>query len=591
MTMAGLGGGEAAGLILVVDDTPASVRLLCGILESQGYKVVEAASGEEALERVEAGSPDLVLLDYLMPGIDGEQVCIRLREDPRTCYLPVIMLTSAGNEEKVRALEAGADDFLSKPVDRAELLARVRSLLRIKRYHDRVESQAAELASLNADLESRVLEKVEEVARLSRLRRFMPTSLADLVTSSDERWLLDTHRSEVSVLFADLRGFTAFAHAAEPEDVMGVLRSFHRAAGECAARHQATVGWLSGDGLMVFFNDPLPCPDPAGTAIQMAVELRTHVDRLVADWREEGHELGMGIGIALGYATLGVLGAGERVEYSPVGSVVNLAARLCEHARESEILLSQSVHFAAGPSIDAEQMGPLDLHGFPSPVSAWRLVRTTGETSLAALAVTQRSPRMTVPAAVVAGRPSPVPEPVEDAFVREGDDWLVTFRGRSMRLRDSKGLVYLSVLLRTPGKEVHVTELAGLGRLESASLGQDAGPVIDDKARRAYRARVEELRAERDEAQDWGDLERAARAEEELWYLTHELSAAYGLGGRARKTDDPTERIRKAVTNRIRQSMAKIEATHPELGRHFANSIRTGTFCSYSPEAPVRWKL
>jgi adenylate cyclase len=591
MNTAGLGGGEAAGLILVVDDTPASVRLLSGILESQGYIVAEAASGEEALERVEAGSPDLVLLDYLMPGIDGEQVCIRLREDPRTCYLPVIMLTSAGNEEKVRALEAGADDFLSKPVDRAELLARVRSLLRIKRYHDRVEAQAAELASLNTDLESRVVEKVEEVARLSRLRRFMPTGLADLVTSSDERWLLDTHRSEVAVLFADLRGFTAFAHAAEPEDVMSVLRAFHRAAGDCAAGHQATVGWLSGDGLMVFFNDPLPCPDPAGSAIQMAVDLRSHVERLATEWHEEGHQLGMGIGVALGYATLGVLGAGERVEYGPVGSVVNLAARLCDQAREGEILLSQSVHFAAGPAIDTERMGPLDLHGFPSPVSAWRLVRTTGETSLAALAVTERPSRIAVPAGAGTGQPPPVQEPVEDSFRRDGEDWLVTFRGRSTRLRDSKGLVYMSVLLRSPGKEVHVAELAGLGRLESASLGTDTGPLIDDKARRAYRARAEELRAERDEARDWGDLERAARAEEELWYLTQELSAAYGLGGRARRSDDPTERIRKAVTNRIRQSMTKIEAAHQELGRHLSNSIRTGTFCSYSPETSVRWKL
>lgn len=586
MSSAGHGGGESAALIMVVDDTPASVRLLCGILESKGYGISEASSGEEALDRIAAGPPDLLLLDYLMPGIDGEQVCARLREDPRTCYLPVIMLTSAGNEEKVRALEAGADDFLTKPVDRAELLARVRSLLRIKRYHDRVEAQAAELASLNAGLESRVTEKVEEVARLSRLRRFMPAGLADLVTSSDERWLLDTHRTEVAVLFADLRGFTAFAHAAEPEDVMTVLRSFHRCAGECAARHEATVGWLSGDGLMVFFNDPLPCKDPPGSAISMAVDLRADVDRLVADWQQEGHDLGMGIGIALGYATLGVLGAGERVEYSPVGSVVNLAARLCDYAREGEIILSQSVNFAAGPAIDADPVGPLELHGFPTPVSAWRLVRTTGESSLAAIATRER------PSKLAASEATPqVAEPRDDAFVRDGEDWTVTFRTKTVRLRDSKGLAYIAELLGLSGKEIHVADLAGLGRSESASLGRDTGPIIDSKARLAYQARAEELQAERDEARDWGDLERAARAEEELSFLAHELSAAYGLGGRARRADDPSERIRKAVTNRIRQSMTKIEAVHPELGRHLSNSIRTGTFCSYMPEAPVRWKL
>ena len=178
-----------------------------------------------------------------------------------------------------------------------------------------------------------------------------------------------------------------------------------------------------------------------------------------------------------------------------------------------------------------------------------------------------------------------------NAIRRQGDDWIVTFRGGSVRVRDSKGVGYVRQLVASPFQEVHVIDLLGVSGPDAAIFRSDAGPVIDRKARDAYRARLVELEAERDEARDWGDLERAARAEEEMAFVTGELTAAYGISGRPRRANDPTERLRKAVSNRIRHTLTKIEAAHPELGRHLANSVRTGTFCVYAPEVPVEWNL
>jgi hypothetical protein len=330
---------------------------------------------------------------------------------------------------------------------------------------------------------------------------------------------------------------------------------------------------------MVFLNDPLPCADPAATAVSLAGELHRTIGEMLARWRGEGHQLGVGVGIAMGYATMGILSVEDRMEYSPIGSVVNLASRLCDHAGDGDILVSQSIRTALGDEVSAARIGPLNLRGFPSSVSAWRL----GEVGAAEVNAD--------PAAQWSPLPALTPPEGANAFRQDGDDWTLTYHGQSIRLRDSKGLGYLARLISVPGREVHVGDLIGLNLPEAAALRSDAGPVIDTTARRAYQERLMELESDRNEARDWGDLERAARAEEEIAFITHELTAAYGIGGRPRRADDPTERIRKAVTNRVRQTVAKIETVHPELGRHLANSIRTGTFCSYVPESPVEWKL
>src|SRR5437899_7323649 len=235
--------------ILVVDDTPKNVKLLADLLTVKGYGVVTAASGREALAQVEAERPDLVLLDVVMPEMSGYEVCRKIRENPATEILPVIMVTALDPaEERIKGLDAGADDFLTKPINQAELIARVRSLLRIKELHDQVQTQAAELSEWNKDLEQRVQEQVDQLERLGRLKRFFSPQLAELIVSGDAEDPLKTHRREITVVFLDLRGFTAFAETSEPEEVMGVLREYHVAMGRIILEPEGTLERFTGDG-------------------------------------------------------------------------------------------------------------------------------------------------------------------------------------------------------------------------------------------------------------------------------------------------------------------------------------------------------
>lgn len=360
--------------ILVVDDVQPNIRLLEAVLSTQGYEVIPASSGAEALELVVERRPDLILLDVQMPGMNGYEVCRRLRADPSTSFLPVVMVTSSEGEDRVGAIEAGADDFVQKPFNQAELLARVRSLLRIKRYHDTVVTQAAELADLNRTLEARVADQVSELERLQGLRRFLSPQLAELLVSSGNEALLESHRREIAVVFVDLRGWTAFSETNEPEEVMGVIREFHATMGEVIRRFEATVGWFAGDGVMSWFNDPYPAPDPAARAAAMAVAMRAAMADLSARWRRRGHDLGFGAGIALGYATLGTIGFEGRHDYGAVGTVMNLASRLSDEAKAGQILMSARALASVEDMIEAESAGELTLKGFSKPVSAFNVV-------------------------------------------------------------------------------------------------------------------------------------------------------------------------------------------------------------------------
>ncbi len=354
--------------VLVVDDQPPNVRLLEAILAPRGYDVLTASSGERALELIGAEDIDLVLLDILMPGIDGYEVCRRIRDQVDTAYLPVVMVTASGDEQKVKALEAGADDFLTKPVNQSELLARVASLARIKRYQDTIKRQATELTAWNQELESRVERQVSQLQRMSRLRRFLSPQLAELIVDSGDESFLASHRREIVVVFCDLRGFTPFAEASEPEEVMGVLEEYHHALGDLIFRFEGTLERFAGDGLMVFFNDPIACPDAPERAVRMAVAMRDRVGDVAQGWRKRGHALGFGVGIAQGYATLGRVGFEGRYDYAAIGTVTNLAARLCEAARDGQILVSERVHAAVEEVVAAEELAALTPKGFSRAV-------------------------------------------------------------------------------------------------------------------------------------------------------------------------------------------------------------------------------
>jgi class 3 adenylate cyclase/CheY-like chemotaxis protein len=371
--------GPAVPKILVVDDTPQNVKLLADVLTVKGYAVTTAASGAEALERIQSQRPDLVLLDVVMPGMSGYEVCRRIREDPETGLLPVVMVTALDpSEERVKGLEAGADDFLTKPINQPELLARVRSLLRIKALHDTVQSQAAELAELNRTLTRRVEEQVAELERLSRLKRFFSPQLAELIVAGGAEDPLKTHRRDVTVVFLDLRGYTAFTETAEPEEVMGVLREYHAEMGTLILAHEGTLERFAGDGMMIFFNDPVPVPNPAERAIRMAVAMRDRMEHLAALWRKRGYDLEIGVGIAQGYATIGAIGFEGRWDYGAIGTVTNLAFRLCGEAKPGQILASRRVLTTVEELVEVELVGELALKGFSRPVSTFNLLGLKG---------------------------------------------------------------------------------------------------------------------------------------------------------------------------------------------------------------------
>src|SRR5499427_2820947 len=332
--------------ILVVDDNETNRDIIMTRLERHGYKTLQAADGEEALAAVKQHCPDLILLDVMMTNLDGIETCRRLKADDTLPFLPIILVTAkADSKDIVAGLEAGADEYLTKPVDQAALVARVRSVLRIKALHDQVQAQAADLAKWNRTLEERVAEQVAEIERIGRLKRFLPPQVAQLVSSGDER-VLESHRREVTVVFCDLRDFTAFAEAAEPEEVIAVLREYHATLGTLIDKFEGTVERFAGDDLLVLFNDPLPCPDPSLRAVCMAVEMRSAVAALAEKWRMSGHALGFGIGIAHGFATLGCIGFEGRFQSSATGTVANLASRLCDAARNGQILVDAKVHAA-----------------------------------------------------------------------------------------------------------------------------------------------------------------------------------------------------------------------------------------------------
>jgi len=370
-----------AQTILVVDDTPKNVKLLADILAFKGYGVRTADSGESALQTIREESPDLVLLDVMMPGLNGYEVCQAIRADPATRALPVILVTALDSSERIKGLEAGADDFITKPISQPELLARVKSLLRIKSLYDEVQLRRAELAEWNRTLEQRVADGIAQVERLSRLKRFFSPQVADLILSGGAADPLRSHRSEIVVVFVDLRGYTAFTETADPEEVMGVLHEYHAAMGRLIMAYQGTLERFGGDSIMIFFNDPVPVANAAEQAVRMALDMQDAFAALARGWARRGYDLNIGIGIAQGYATIGAIGFEGRLDYGAIGTVCSLAARLCAEAHGGQTLVPQRVLASVEGTVDAGSVGELVLKGFHRPVSTFNVIAIRGRST------------------------------------------------------------------------------------------------------------------------------------------------------------------------------------------------------------------
>ena len=361
--------------ILIVDDSETNRHLLVSRLGPHGFDLVQAADGEEAIETARATRPDLILLDVVMPKLDGVEATKRLKADASLPFTPIILVTSKTDAKDVVAgLEAGADEYLTKPVDSTSLLARVKSMLRVKEMHDKIVAQADDLATWNRTLEKRVADQLGQIERVSRLKRFLAPQVAELIVAESNEQILESHRREITVVFGDLRGFTGFAETAEPEEVIAVLRDYHTNLGPLVHKYAGTLERFLGDGFLILFNDPLPCADPSIQAVKMAIEMRDRFAMLAAEWRNRGHDLGFSMGISHGFATLGRIGFEGRFEYSAVGNVVNLAARLCAQAGSGQILTDPMVRNAVQTLAEIEPAGEFLPKGFSRRVQAFNVV-------------------------------------------------------------------------------------------------------------------------------------------------------------------------------------------------------------------------
>ncbi len=363
------------GTVLVVDDDEANRNVLGRRLAKLGYGIIEARDGVEALERLADSDAqiDLVLLDVMMPRLDGFEVLERHRADAAIRHIPVIMISALDDMASVvRCIEAGAEDYLPKPFDPVLLKARVAACIEKKRLRDTERELLAQVAAWNSELEARVAAQVQEVERFSLMRRFVPPQLVEVMAAGGTS-MLQSHRAEITVLFCDLRGFTSFAERSEPEDVMAVLQEMHDAVGPLIFEQGGTLSQFTGDGMMVFFNDPIPCDQPELRAVVLALGMRDATERLADEWRRRGHELRLGVGIATGYATCGQIGFEGRFEYTAIGTVVNLAARLCDEAQGGEVLAAERVIVPLADAVVTESAGSIELKGMAGPAAVCRV--------------------------------------------------------------------------------------------------------------------------------------------------------------------------------------------------------------------------
>ena len=347
------------GHVLVVDDSRMNRMTLIRLLDRLGHEAMEAADGQEALDLLQSGVPvDLVLLDLVMPEVDGFETLATMKADARLAQIPVIVVSGLDDLDGiVRCIEMGAVDYLPRPIKPTLLQARVEATLADKRLRDD---------------NARLLQTVDR--QRTELARFLSPRVAELVSTPEGEALLAGHRNELTVVFADLRGFTAFCELADPEEIVRVLREYHAVIGRRVTEFEATLEHYAGDGVHVFFNDPVPQADHRLRAIRMTVALREDVAKLHERWAARGVHLGFGIGVSVGHATAGRIGFEGRYAYAVLGAIVNLAARLSGEAQDGQILVTDALYRDVADRVEALPLDDLHLKGISHPVAAWNVV-------------------------------------------------------------------------------------------------------------------------------------------------------------------------------------------------------------------------
>jgi class 3 adenylate cyclase len=353
---------------LVVDDSPVNRKLLARHLATLDIDALEAPDGRAALTLLGATGSDVavVLLDIEMPEMDGYETLAAIKADEALRHIPVIMISSVEELDSVtRCIELGATDYLPKPFDPAILGARIRACLAGKRLHD--------LEIESAERQAELMRTIEH--QKDELGRFLSPQVAALVSSPEGLQLLVGHRRIATSLFADLRGFTAFSEGADPEEVLGVLRQYHETMGALIVDRGGTLEHFAGDGMHVFFNDPVLQEDHVERAVRMAVDMRDQFNVLAAGWTKRGYQLGFGVGIGTGFSTLGRIGFEGRYDYGMVGFAVITAARLSAVALANQILLSPRTYADVEDMVEAEAVGELNLKGFSRPIAPMNVIR------------------------------------------------------------------------------------------------------------------------------------------------------------------------------------------------------------------------
>jgi class 3 adenylate cyclase len=352
---------DPRALALIVDDSTVNRMLLARHLASLGIDCLQAEDGRSALAVLDesASHVGVVLLDVMMPELDGYETLAAIKSNETLRHLPVIMISGVDELDSVaRCIELGAADYLPKPFNPVILGARVRASLADKRMRDLELEHAARQAELLSTIER----------QKSELARFLSPQVAALVSTPEGEQLLAGHRRQATAVFCDLRGFTAFSDSAEPEEVLSVLREYHAAMGALIVEHGGTLEHFAGDGMMVFFNDPVLQADHVERAVRMAVGMRERFANMAERWSKMGFDLGLGIGISTGYATLGRIGFEGRYDYGMVGTAVIVASRLSSAAEANQILLNPRAFAEVEPLVWVERVGDLTLKGFARPI-------------------------------------------------------------------------------------------------------------------------------------------------------------------------------------------------------------------------------